>query len=62
MIEAYKNLGHAIVEQALVDYKRNPNMRAEVRRFIKSQYFEMISDLEAKPILDYLEKIDRKKR
>ena len=62
MIEAYKNLGHAIIEQALTDYKNNPNMRAEVRRFIKSQYFESISDLEAKPILDYLDKIDRKKR
>ena len=32
MIEEYKNLGHAIVEQALEDYKRNPNMRVEVRR------------------------------
>ena len=62
MIEEYKNLGHAIVEQALDDYKNYPNMRAEVRRFIKSQYFELISDLDPKPILDYLDKIDRKKR
>lgn len=62
MIEEYKNLAHAIIEQAVIDYKNNPNMRAEVRRFIKSQYFEGISDLEAKPILDYLDKIDKKKR
>lgn len=62
MIEEYKNLAHAIIEQALTDYKNNPNMRVEVRRFIKSQYFEMISDLDPKPILDYLDKIDKKKR
>ena len=51
MIEAYKNLGHAIVEQALVDYKRNPNMRAEVRRFIESQYFEVYQTLKLSPYL-----------
>lgn len=39
MIEYPDLLAAAIIKQAVVDYKNFPTMRAEIKRFIKSEYF-----------------------
>ena len=49
-------LAAAIIKQAVVDYKNYPKLRAEVRRFIKSEYFRSITDLDPDALLEELER------
>lgn len=49
-------LAAAIIKQAVVDYKNYPMMRAEIKRFIKSEYFVSITDLDPDALLEELER------
>lgn len=56
MIEYPDLLVAAIIKRAVYDYKNYPKMRAEVRRFIKSEYFRSITDLDPDALLEELER------
>lgn len=56
MIEYPELLVSAIIERAVYDYKNYPKLRAEVRRFIKSDYFRSITDLDPDALLEELER------
>lgn len=47
----------AIIEQAVRDYKFLPSKRNEVKRFFRSEYFKMLSDLDGEFIILKLEKL-----
>lgn len=46
----------AIIKRAVYDYLNYPKTRAEVRRFIKSEYFRSITDLDPDALLEELER------
>lgn len=46
----------AVIQQAVNDYRRYPNMRAEVARFLKSSYFKSMTKADGQLILDRLKK------
>ncbi len=56
MIEHPELLVSAIIKRAVYDYKNYPKMRAEIRRFIKSEYFVSITDLDPDALLEELER------
>ena len=56
MIERPELLVSAIIKRAVYDYKNYPKMRAEIRRFIKSEYFVSITDLDPDALLEELER------
>lgn len=56
MIEYPELLVSAIIKRAVYDYKNYPKLRAEVRRFIKSDYFRSITDLDPDALLEELER------
>ena len=56
MIEHPELLVSAIIKRAVYDYKYCPKMRAEIRRFIKSEYFVSITDLDPDALLEELER------
>ena len=45
---AMYNLVIAILKQAVTDYKRHPEMRAEITRFIRSEYFKKLTNIDPK--------------
>lgn len=49
-------LAAAIIKQAILDYKNDPMMRAEIKRFILSDYFVSITDLDPDALLEELER------
>lgn len=56
MIEYPELLVTAIIKRAVYDYKNYPKLRAEVRRFIKSDYFGSITNLDPDALLEELER------
>lgn len=56
MIEYPDLLAAAIIKRAVYDYLNYPKTRAEVRRFIKSEYFRSITDLDPDALLEELER------
>lgn len=56
MIEYPDLLVSAIIKRAVYDYLNYPKMRAEVRRFIRSDYFSSITDLDPGALLEELER------
>lgn len=52
----YYQLWLAVIQQAVNDYRTHPDMRAEVARFLKSDYFASMTGVSGLLILDRLEK------
>lgn len=52
----YVTLWLAVIQQAVNDYRRYPNMRAEVTKFFKSPYFVSMTKVNGQVILDRLKK------
>ena len=52
----YYQLWLAVIQQAVNDYRTHPEMRAEIARFLKSDYFESMSHTSGQLILDRLKK------
>ena len=52
----YFQLWLAVIQQAVNDYRTHPEMRAEVARFLKSEYFESMTCASGQIILDRLKK------
>lgn len=52
----YYQLWLAVIQQAVNDYRTHPEMRAEVARFLKSDYFESVTRASGQLILDRLKK------
>lgn len=58
----YTQLWIAVINQAVNDYRARPEMRAEVARFLKSDYFVSMTGVSGLVILDRLKKEVRQKR
>lgn len=56
----YFELWIAIIEQAVNDYRSYPGMRSEIESFFKSKYFENMSGVSGKVVLDRLKKENNK--
>ena len=52
----YMQLWIAVINQAVNDYRNNPQMRSEVARFLKSDYFELMTGVNGQVVLDRLKK------
>ena len=52
----YTQLWIAVINQAVNDYRNNPDMRSEVARFFKSEYFERMTGVSGQVVLDRLKK------
>ena len=52
----YVQLWIEVINQAVKDYRNNPNMRSEVARFFKSAYFEKMTGVNGQVVLDRLKK------
>ena len=52
----YTQLWIAVINQAVNDYRKEPNMRSEVARFLKSSYFEQMTGVKGQVVLDRLKK------
>lgn len=52
----YVQLWIAVIQQAVNDYRNNPNMRSEVTRFFKSDYFTKMTGVSGQIIIDRLKK------
>lgn len=50
----YYELWVAVIKQAVDDYRNEPDMRSEVAKFLKSDYFEEMTDVSGQVILDKL--------
>ena len=55
----YVQLWIAVINQAVNDYRNNPNMRSEIARFLKSEYFERMTGVNGQVVLERLKKISR---
>ena len=60
--ECYAELAAAIIEQALKDFKTDEKYRAEVIRFIKSDWFKALSNLDSKALVKRLKEYERNER
>ena len=60
--ECYAELAAAIVEQALKDFKKDDKYRSEVIRFIKSDWFKSLSNLDSKALIKRLKEYERNER
>ena len=52
----YVQLWIAVINQAVNDYRNNPNMRSEIARFFKSSYFEKMTGVNGQVVLDRLKR------
>lgn len=52
----YYQLWLAVIQQAVNDYRMHPEMRAEVARFLKSDYFDCMTGTSGLVILDRVKK------
>ena len=50
----YRALWKAVILQAVQDYRKNPEMRAEVTRFFRSNYFERLTNVDGECIVSRL--------
>ena len=57
--KCYAELATAIVEQALIDFKKDEKYRSEVIRFIKSDWFKSLSNLDSKRLIKMLKEYER---
>lgn len=57
----YEDLANAIIIQAVKDYRRtkSPQVRNEIKRFFKSEWFTMLSNVDGDIILKKLEERDK---
>lgn len=60
--ECYAELATAIIEQALRDFQKDEKYRAEVIRFIKSDWFKALSNLDSKALVKMLKEYERNER
>ena len=60
--ECYVELAAAILEQALKDFKADEKHRAEVIRFIKSDWFKVLSNLDSKALVKMLKEYERNEK
>lgn len=60
--ECYAELAAAIIEQALRDFQKDEKYRAEVIRFIKSDWFKSLSHLDSERLLKMLKEYERNER
>jgi len=60
--ECYADLAIAIVEKALRDFKKDEKYRAEVIRFIKSDWFKTLSHLDSERVLQFLKEYERNEK
>ena len=60
--ECYAELAAAIIEQALRDFQKDEKYRAEVIRFIKSDWFKSLSNLDSKALVKRLKEYERNER
>ena len=60
--ECYSELAAAIIEQALRDFQKDEKYRAEVIRFIKSDWFKSLSNLDSKALVKMLKEYERNER
>ena len=60
--ECYAELAAAIIEQALKDFKKDDKYRSEVIRFIKSDWFKSLSNLDSKRLIKMLKEYERNER
>lgn len=50
----YGALWKAVILQAVQDYRKYPEMRAEVTRFFRSEYFESLTNVDGECIVSRL--------
>ena len=60
--ECYAELAAAIIEQALRDFQKDEKYRAEVIRFIKSDWFKSLSKLDSESLVKMLKEYERNER
>ena len=60
--ECYAELAAAIIEQALKDFKKDDKYRAEVIRFIKSDWFKSLSKLDSNRLIKMLKEYERNEK
>ena len=60
--ECYAELAAAIIEQALRDFQKDEKYRAEVIRFIKSDWFKSLSNLDSKALVKRLKEYERNEK
>lgn len=60
--ECYAELASAIIEQALRDFQKDEKYRAEVIRFIKSDWFKSLSNLDSKALVKMLKEYERNEK
>ena len=60
--ECYAELAAAIVEQALRDFQKDEKYRSEVIRFIKSDWFKSLSNLDSKALVKMLKEYECNER
>ena len=60
--ECYAELAAAIIEQALRDFQKDEKYRSEVIRFIKSDWFKSLSNLDSKALVKRLKEYERNER
>ena len=60
--ECYAELAAAIIEQALKDFKKDEKYRSEVIRFIKSDWFKSLSNLDSKRLIKMLKEYERNEK
>lgn len=60
--ECYAELAAAIIEQALKDFKTDEKYRSEVIRFIKSDWFKSLSNLDSNRLIKMLKEYERNEK
>ena len=50
----YIALWKAVILQAVQDYRKHPEMRAEITRFLRSEYFESLTNVDGECIVSRL--------
>lgn len=60
--ECYAELAAAIVEQALRDFQKDEKYRSEVIRFIKSDWFKVLSHLDSERLIKMLKEYERNEK
>lgn len=62
MKKAYENLANAIIIQAVKDIRRGNKYEKDARRFLESDWFEVLSKADGRTILKRLDDEIAKKR
>ena len=60
--ECYAELAAAIIEQALRDFQKDEKYRSDVIRFIKSDWFKALSNLDSKALVKRLKEYERNEK